>query len=83
MCMWAIFSNPFFDYYDANECWQAKPTHVNIIRLAPPLVISEAQIRTALRIIGEALEELPNLKGEKEDKIIPKEEKGTKIGIEN
>lgn len=51
--------------------------------MAPPLIISETQIRTALRIIGEALEEIPNLKGEKEDKIVPREEKGTKIGIEN
>ena len=40
---------------------QAKPTHQNIIRLAPPLVITEEEIRTALRMIGEALEELPEL----------------------
>ena len=39
----------------------AKPTHQNIIRLAPPLVITEEQIDKALRIIKEAMEELPGL----------------------
>lgn len=39
---------------------QAKPTHGNIIRFAPPLVISEAELRKALDIIGESLKELPN-----------------------
>lgn len=37
----------------------AKPTHGNIIRFAPPLVITEAELRKALAIIGEALKELP------------------------
>lgn len=41
---------------------QAKPTHGNIIRFAPPLVISEAELRKALSMIGEALKELPNAK---------------------
>ncbi|KIW01784.1 ornithine aminotransferase [Verruconis gallopava] len=40
----------------------AKPTHQNIIRLAPPLVITEQQIDEALKIIKEATEELPKLK---------------------
>ncbi|KAF3770040.1 hypothetical protein M406DRAFT_86840 [Cryphonectria parasitica EP155] len=40
----------------------AKPTHGNIIRFAPPLVITEAELRKALGIIGEALKELPNAK---------------------
>jgi len=44
----------------------AKPTHQNIIRLAPPLVITEEEIQQALRIIGEACRELPGLKGEVE-----------------
>jgi ornithine--oxo-acid transaminase len=61
----------------------AKPTHENIIRLAPPLVITEKEIGDALRIIGEAIRELPGLKGEVEDKVIPDEEKGVRIGIEN
>ncbi|KAH7041041.1 ornithine aminotransferase [Microdochium trichocladiopsis] len=39
----------------------AKPTHGNIIRFAPPLVISEEQLRKSVSIIGEALKELPNL----------------------
>ncbi|RMZ91603.1 hypothetical protein DV736_g1190, partial [Chaetothyriales sp. CBS 134916] len=43
----------------------AKPTHENIIRLAPPLVITEEEIETALRIFGEAAKELPGLKKEK------------------
>jgi ornithine--oxo-acid transaminase len=58
---------------------QAKPTHQNIIRLAPPLIITEAEIQEALRIIGEAILELPTLKGEKEDEIIPPSEKGVRI----
>jgi ornithine--oxo-acid transaminase len=38
---------------------QAKPTHQNTIRLAPPLVITETEIATALKIIGDAIKELP------------------------
>jgi ornithine--oxo-acid transaminase len=41
---------------------KAKPTHQNIIRLAPPLVITEEEIQTALRIIDEVIKELPTLK---------------------
>jgi ornithine--oxo-acid transaminase len=41
---------------------QAKPTHGNIIRFAPPLVISEVQLRKATSIIGDALKELPSMK---------------------
>ncbi|TKA67347.1 hypothetical protein B0A55_10079 [Friedmanniomyces simplex] len=62
---------------------QAKPTHQNIIRMAPPLVITEEQIRTALGIIDEAMRELPGLKGEKEREVLPEGEKGVKIGLEN
>ncbi|KAI0010307.1 ornithine aminotransferase [Xylariaceae sp. FL0662B] len=40
----------------------AKPTHGNIIRFAPPLVISETQLRKAIGIIGDALRELPSIK---------------------
>ncbi|KAN0065162.1 ornithine aminotransferase [Thecaphora frezii] len=39
----------------------AKPTHVNIIRLAPPLVIDEADLDRGVQIIREALEELDEL----------------------
>ena len=53
----------------------AKPTHQNIIRLAPPLVITEKDIEQALSIIDEAMKELPNLKGKKEDEVLPKDEK--------
>ncbi|OIW33679.1 ornithine aminotransferase [Coniochaeta ligniaria NRRL 30616] len=43
----------------------AKPTHGNIIRFAPPLVITEEQLQNAIAIIGEALRELPTAeKGE-------------------
>lgn len=62
---------------------KAKPTHQNIIRLAPPLVITEEEVKKALTIIGEALKELPTLKGKKEDEVIPKEEKNVKITLEN
>ncbi|ESZ92191.1 ornithine aminotransferase [Sclerotinia borealis F-4128] len=61
----------------------AKPTHENIIRLAPPLVISEEDIQKALSIIEEAIIELPNLKGEEEDKVIPAGEKNVHIPLEN
>ncbi|EHA50860.1 hypothetical protein MCOR27_008664 [Pyricularia oryzae] len=37
----------------------AKPTHGNIIRFAPPLIITEEELKKALSIIGEALTELP------------------------
>lgn len=62
---------------------KAKPTHSNIIRLAPSLVITEEEIKTALRIMKEAMDELPGLKGDKEDKVIPEGEKGVNIKIDN
>ena len=58
---------------------KAKPTHQNIIRLAPPLVITEQEIQKALNIIDSAMKELPGLKGEKEDEVIPPEEKNVII----
>ncbi|KAK7734457.1 ornithine aminotransferase [Botryosphaeria dothidea] len=61
----------------------AKPTHQNIIRLAPPLVITEEQIQQALNIIREAMEELPQLKGKKEGEVIPPGEKNVHIGVDN
>lgn len=42
----------------------AKPTHQNIIRLAPPLVISETQIDRAIEIFKDAVKELPSMKAE-------------------
>lgn len=38
----------------------AKPTHDNIIRLAPPLVISEDDLLKGVAVISKALEQLPN-----------------------
>lgn len=38
----------------------AKPTHENIIRLAPPLVISEEDIVKGLQILTESVKDLPN-----------------------
>lgn len=61
----------------------AKPTHENIIRLAPPLVITDDEIKKSLEIIAEAVSELPTLKGAAEDKVIPPSEKKVKIGVEN
>ncbi|KAH7077243.1 pyridoxal phosphate-dependent transferase [Paraphoma chrysanthemicola] len=61
----------------------AKPTHQNIIRLAPPLVITEEEIDSALSIIKEAMEELPKLKGEREKKVLPPGEKNVHIGVDN
>jgi ornithine--oxo-acid transaminase len=62
---------------------QAKPTHQNIIRLAPPLVITEDEVQKALSIIGEAINELPGLKGKKEDEVIPDGEKNVTIRVDN
>ncbi|KAJ7603230.1 ornithine-oxo-acid aminotransferase [Mycena polygramma] len=39
----------------------AKPTHVNIVRFAPPLVISEEDLMRAVKIIGECLVDLDQL----------------------
>ena len=62
---------------------KAKPTHQNIIRLAPPLVITDDEVHKALHIIDSAMKELPGLKGEKEDKVIPPEEKNVVISQDN
>lgn len=62
---------------------KAKPTHQNIIRLSPPLVITEEQIRSALAIMDSAMKELPNLKGAEQDRIIPEGEKNVHITVEN
>ena len=62
---------------------QAKPTHQNIIRLAPPLVITDDEVQKALRIIAKAVDELPNLKGAKENEVIPEEEKHVTITVDN
>lgn len=67
---------------DADDI-KAKPTHENIIRLTPPLVITEEEIQKALQIIDSAMKELPSLKGKKEEKIVPPEEKNVKITLEN
>ncbi len=62
---------------------QAKPTHQNIIRLAPPLVITDEEVQKALYIIEEALKELLMLKGKKEDEVIPPGEKNVTITVDN
>lgn len=62
---------------------KAKPTHQNIIRLAPPLVITEEEIAAAIQIIKVSMEELPTLKGKKEDEVIPPPEKNVQINSEN
>ncbi len=66
-----------------NTDLQAKPTHQNIIRLAPPLVITEEQIDSALSIIKEAMEELPTLSAKKEAEVLPEGEKNVHIGVDN
>ncbi|KAL5364427.1 pyridoxal phosphate-dependent transferase [Aspergillus floccosus] len=49
----------------------AKPTHQNIIRLAPPLVITEEEIQQALRIVAESASELPNITGPERNTLHP------------
>lgn len=67
---------------DADDL-KAKPTHQNIIRLAPPLVITEEEIHKAVGIIDSAMKELPGLKGAEADRIIPSEEKNVKPTLDN
>jgi ornithine--oxo-acid transaminase len=62
---------------------KAKPTHQNVIRLAPPLVITEEEIDRAISIIKTSMDELPTLKGEKEEEVIPPSEKGVEVKVEN
>jgi ornithine--oxo-acid transaminase len=61
---------------------KAKPTHQNIIRLAPPLVITEEELDRAISIIKASMEELPTLKGKEDDVILPPE-KGVEIRSQN
>lgn len=77
----ALRASVFENEKDA-EYSKAKPTHQNIIRLAPPLVITEEEIQKALKIIDSAMKELPELKGKHEEEVIPFDEKGVKIGVE-
>lgn len=67
---------------DADDL-KAKPTHQNIIRLTPPLVITEDEIQKALEIIDSAMKELPSLKGQKEDEVVPPGEKNVEITVDN
>ena len=67
---------------DADEL-KAKPTHQNIIRLAPPLVITEDEITRAVKIIDDAMKELPGLQGKREDEVIPSAEKDVKPTLDN
>lgn len=47
------------------------------------MVITEEQIQQALNIIREAIDELPQLKGEKEERVLPPGEKNVHIGVDN
>jgi ornithine--oxo-acid transaminase len=42
----------------------AKPTHVNIIRLAPPLCITEAELDQSIDIIASCLKDITSMKKE-------------------
>ncbi|CAG8507687.1 13081_t:CDS:2 [Ambispora leptoticha] len=42
----------------------AKPTHVNIIRLAPPLCITEQELMEGVEIIAKALKDINDMKAE-------------------
>lgn len=62
---------------------KAKPTHENIIRLTPPLVITGEEVQKALNFINDAMKELPSLKGTKEAEVISEREKNFKIMVDN
>ena len=64
-----VIDQPKGNYGDAGKAWDmclnmaekgllAKPTHGNIIRFAPPLVISKEEIDDSLEIIQQAAAEL-------------------------
>ena len=64
-----IIDQPKGGYGDHGKAWDvcvamaengllAKPTHGNIIRFAPPLTISEAQIDTCLGIIEKSVQQI-------------------------
>ncbi|KAI9602313.1 hypothetical protein H4Q26_001600 [Puccinia striiformis f. sp. tritici PST-130] len=40
----------------------AKPTHSNIIRLAPPLIIGPEEVKQVVKVIGECLKDLDQIK---------------------
>jgi ornithine--oxo-acid transaminase len=46
-------------------------------------VITEDEIKTALKIIKEAVKELPTLKDEKEDEVLPAGEKHLEPVLDN
>jgi ornithine--oxo-acid transaminase len=46
-------------------------------------VITEEEIDRAISIIKTSMEELPTVKGKREDEVIPQSEKGVQIGSEN
>jgi len=61
-----VITAPKGDYGDEGAAWElcvrmkergllAKPTHGNIIRFAPPLTITEAQVDEALEVIEKAI----------------------------
>ncbi|KAL9098277.1 MAG: hypothetical protein Q9163_006039 [Psora crenata] len=62
---------------------KAKPTHQNIIRLTPPLVITEEEIQKALEIIDNAMKELPDRRLDTEDDTIPPREKNATVKLDN
>jgi ornithine--oxo-acid transaminase len=47
----------------------AKPTHVNIIRLAPPLCITEEELLNGANIIEQALDDIVNMSHEELDAL--------------
>lgn len=64
-----VINQPKAGYGDKGKAWDlclkmkengllAKPTHGNIIRFAPPLVITEEEINQCLDIIGTSVKEL-------------------------
>jgi ornithine--oxo-acid transaminase len=47
------------------------------------LVITEDEVQSALKIISEAMDELPTIKGAKEDAVLPEGERHVHIGVDN
>ena len=46
-------------------------------------MITEEEVQKSLQIIKAAVDELPTLKGKKEDEVIPPPEKGVEIKVDN
>jgi ornithine--oxo-acid transaminase len=56
-----LFYLPILRGSSLTTCAQLKSSRTGIVRIAPPLVVTDEQLQDALRIIKESIDELPHL----------------------